>query len=92
MPIDGNFLLGTIFLPLKSTTYTKINHEARFSIGGHRDNLKNFMVYSSQALQVSFSRLILGLESLRVFSVWTSYVTQAYLQSAVPLSRDLFLH
>lgn len=92
VPPDANILPGRFVLALKSTVVGTVKHKARFLIGGHRDKLKFYMVHSSQTLQPASIRLLLALETFFGFEIWTADVTQAYLQSTIPLSRDLFLN
>ena len=60
-------------------------------IGGHRDKLKKLMVHSSQTLQPSSIRLLLTIAAAHQFEVWISDIRQAFLESADPLSRDVYL-
>lgn len=92
VPDDANILPGRFVMTIKSTVDGSIKHKARFVVGGHRDKLKQFMVHSSQTLQPQSIRLLLALATAFGFDIWTSDVTQAYLQSSLPLARDLFLN
>ena len=83
-------------IPSRFLTVWKIDSgsrrcKARWVAGGHVDNDRNALVHNLTTPKGSTVRMALSLAASFGWSVWTYDVTQAYLQSDVPFSRDVYL-
>eukprot|EP00171_Calliarthron_tuberculosum_P007692 IDg7692t1 len=91
LPTDANVFPGRYVFAIESTEDGKVKFKALYVIGRHRDKLKNIKVHSSVTVQPSSIRLVLSFAALLDFDVWTSDVTQAYLQSSALLMHDEYI-
>jgi hypothetical protein len=65
--------------------------KARFVVKGYRDKLKTRLVYDATTSRISSARLLVGLAAVFGFCPFSVDVTQAYLQSAFRLMRDVYV-
>ena len=56
--------------------------KARFVLGAHRDREKSSLFHTSTTLRHCSERILIALAVIFGFDIWSSCVTQAYLQSA----------
>lgn len=64
--------------------------KARFVLGGHKDKGKDRVVHSATTLKQASIRLLIALATIFGFDMWSTDITQAYLQSESNLRRKIF--
>lgn len=88
---DGNVIPGRFGIYIKSQSDGCTNFEATYVVGGHPEELNILLVHSSCTIQTPSIRLLITIPVMFRFYVWTSDVRKAYLQSAIPLDRDILI-
>lgn len=91
IPQDANIAGGRFTLCLKNVETDTLLNKARFIAQGRMSREKGSIVHNATTLQQSPVRVILAVAATFGFQLWSTSMTQTYLQRALRLMRDIYV-
>jgi Reverse transcriptase (RNA-dependent DNA polymerase) len=91
MPENPNIMGGRFVLTMKDSGTSKEIYKARYVFQGFRDKKKTSLVHDASTSKQQSTKLLIGLAAIFGYMIFSTDVTQAYLQSAEPLLRDVYI-
>lgn len=91
VPSNANVLGGRFVLAIKDSDTDREVWKARFVVQGYRDKMNKSLVHDNSNVRPSSVRMLVGLASIFGFQLFSTDVTQAYLQSVDKLMRDVYV-
>jgi Reverse transcriptase (RNA-dependent DNA polymerase) len=91
MPEYPNIMGGRFVLTIKDSSTSKEIYKARYVVQGFRGKKKTSLVHDASTSKQQLTKLLIGYAAIFGYSIFSTGVTQAYLQSAEPSTRDVYI-
>jgi hypothetical protein len=91
MQENPNIMGGRFVLTIKDSGTSKEIYKARYVVQVFRDKKENSLVHDAHTSKQQSTKLLIGLAAIFGNRIFPTGVTQAYLQSAEPLMRDVYI-
>ena len=91
IPDISNVSNGRFVLAIKDSGTKRELWKARYVVQGQKDKMKLSFVHDTSTARQFSIKLLVGLAALFGFRLFSTDVTQAYLQSSEELSRDVYV-